>query len=335
MASRRDAALDGILEAARLHDELELQASLDVLGGRVDPFSAILDRGAELLFRQLDGLLGLYLPKPRAGILVTTERSLAIQRYTAAHELGHFSMGHRSSIDDESILHRTPSATATYDPQEIAADAFAAAFLLPDWIIEYHAHRQGWTASDLTDPVNVYQLSLRAGVSYEATCRTLLQHHIITKAAAQTLLSAAWQPKKIKQQILGKKALQDWHPNVWILTERDQGAAVHGEPGDLFVVRLTEHAGAGYLWDLHQVEAAGFVVVADERRLPGPADEIGGAVNRVVTAQSDAASIGNLDLQETRPWDRSDVYGRLSFAYDLRGREHGLPRAARERLRAA
>jgi Zn-dependent peptidase ImmA (M78 family)/predicted secreted protein len=335
MLSNRDAVLTGALEAARLHEDLDTQSSIDLLGGRVDPFDAILQRGADLLFRQLDGLLGAYLPKPRAGILVTTERSLAIQRYTAAHELGHFVMGHRASIDDDEILQRFPSRNAGYDPQEVAADAFGAAFLLPAWIIEYHAARQGWTAADLADPINVYQLSLRVGVSYDATCRTLLQHYIVTEDTAKDLLDA-WQPKKIKQRILGKKALQQWYPNVWLLTERDQGAAIHGEPGDLFVVRLTEHAGSGYLWDLNQVEAAGFKVITDERRSRSDArEEIGGSIDRIVTAQSDGASIGNLDLQEIRPWDTSDIYGRLSFAYDLRGREHGLPRAARERLRAA
>jgi Zn-dependent peptidase ImmA (M78 family) len=335
MISRRDAVLDGVLEAARLHEDLDTQSVIDGLGGRVDPFAAILDRGGELLFRQLDGFLGLYLPKPRAGILVTTERSLAIQRYTASHELGHFVMGHRGSIDDDEILRREPSSSAVYDPQEIAANAFASAFLLPDWIIEYHAVRQDWTAADLADPINVYQLSLRVGASYEATCRTLLQQQVINPATAKTLLSAACHPKKIKQKILGKNALKQWHPNVWILTGRDQGAAIHGEPDDLFVVRLTEHVGSGYLWDLQQVGVAGFKVITDERLSRNGSEEIGGAIDRIVTAQSDGASVGNIDLQEIRPWDLSDVYGHLSFAYDFRGREHGLPRAARERLWAA
>jgi Zn-dependent peptidase ImmA (M78 family) len=332
MPSRRDAVLEGTLEASRLHDSLQTDTRIELLGGRVDVFDAIIARGSELLFRHLDGYLGLYLPKPRPGILVTTERSLAIQRYTGAHELGHFVLGHRGSIDDDEILHRSPFSQQ-YDPAEVAADTFAAAFLMPRFLVEYHAARQDWNAAHLTDPFNVYQLALRLGTSYSATCRTLLQHQIITPDVANALLAV--QPKALKQQLLGKKALSNWRPNVWVLTERDQGAAIYGEPDDLFIVRLKEHTGSGYLWDVRQVEAAGFVLMADERQLFGPDGEVGGAVDRVLTARSDSASIGNVDLREKRPWDASDVFGHLSFAYDLRGREHGLPRAARERLLAA
>jgi len=332
MSSRRDAVLEGTLEASRLHDSLQSANHVELLGGRVDVFAAILSQGSELLFRHLDGYLGLYLPKPRPGILVTTERSLAIQRYTGAHELGHFILGHRGSIDDDEILHRSPFSQQ-YDPTEVAADTFAAAFLIPRFLVEHHAARQGWTATHLTDSFNVYQLSLRLGVSYAATCRTILQHQIITPQVANALLAV--QPKALKQQLLGKKTLSNWRPNVWVLTERDQGAAIYGEPDDLFIVRLKEHTGSGYLWDVKQVEAAGFVLMADERQLFTADGEVGGAVDRILTARSDSASIGNVDLREKRPWDASDVFGHLSFAYDLRGREHGLPRAARERLLAA
>lgn len=324
--------LEGVLEASRLHDSLKSENLIELLGGRVDVFAAILSQGSELLFRHLDGYLGLYLPKPRPGILVTTERSLAIQRYTGAHELGHFILGHRGSIDDDEMLHRSPFSQQ-YDPTEVAADTFAAAFLIPRFLVEHHASRQGWTATHLADPFNVYQLSLRLGVSYTATCRTILQHQIITPQVANALLAV--QPKAMKQQLLGKKTLSNWRPNVWVLTERDQGAAIYGEPDDLFIVRLKEHTGSGYLWDVKQVEAAGFVLMTDERQLFTEDGEVGGAVDRILTARSDGASIGNVDLREKRPWDAADVFGHLTFAYDLRGREHGLPRAARERLLAA
>ena len=46
-----------------------------------------------------------------AGVLVTTRRPLSIQRFTAAHELGHYRMKHRPSLDDESILRRMAMTT--------------------------------------------------------------------------------------------------------------------------------------------------------------------------------------------------------------------------------
>ncbi len=333
MPSRRDAVLTGILEATRLHRDLEIQSKIDIFGGRVDVFTAIIDRGAQLVFRPLEGLIGAYIPVPGPGILITTERNLAIQRYAGGHELGHFCMGHRGSLDNDGILHRSPFLSANYDPNEVAADAFASEFLLPEWLVEYHAHRQGWSRESFADVANLYQLALRVGLSYEATCRILQRHELLTRTVADKSLRV--ERKKIKQHLLGGHSIPDWHANVWVLTEKDEGSAIFGEPDDVFIVRLKEHTGSGYLWDLDQVAAAGFVVVSDERRAPSENTEIGGAVERIVTARSEAPAIGNIDFIEARPWDRSDVFGHFSFAYDFRGKEHGLPRAARERLVAA
>ena len=333
MQSRRDSVLEGTLEAARLQRDFKIQDKIAFHGGRVDVFTAIIDRGAQLVFRKLDGLLGAYIPVPSPGILVTTERPLAIQRFTAAHELGHFHMNHRGSLDDEEILHRPPSLSSAFDPNEVAANAFASEFLLPEWLIEYHARKQDWSSDNLHDAVNIYQLSLRVGVSYEATCWVLQKHKLLTKPAAEKLL--ATERKAIKQQLLGGHSLPNWFPNVWLLTEKDQGSAIYGEPSDVFVVRLKEHTGSGYLWNLDEVSAAGFTVVSDERQPAEKQGEIGGAVDRILMARSEEPVIGNIDFVETRPWDHSDVFGRFSFAYDFRGKEHGMPRAARERFAVA
>ena len=121
-------------------------------------FGAIEHLGIGLLFRPLDGLLGAYIPVENdSGILVTTERPLAIQRFTGAHELGHAYLKHELRIDDEEILKRSPFARPIYDLREIAADTFAALFLMPDWLINLHAERQGWDWRNLSDPICVYQ----------------------------------------------------------------------------------------------------------------------------------------------------------------------------------
>ena len=80
MPNKRDAVLEGTLEAARLQRDFKLKDTIARNDGRVDVFSAIIDRGAQLVFKKLDGLLGAYIPVPNPGILVTTERTLVIQR---------------------------------------------------------------------------------------------------------------------------------------------------------------------------------------------------------------------------------------------------------------
>lgn len=185
----------------------------------------------------------------------------------------------------------------------------------------------------MKDVLNVYQLSLRIGLSYEATCRILQKHNLINRASTNTLLKT--EPKKIKQHLVSGHGLQDWRSNVWYLTEKDEGSAIFGEPDDVFIVRLKEHTGSGYLWNVDQLTQSGFVVIADERKTPANNEEVGGAVERTIMARTDELKLGNIDIAETRPWDEADVFGRFSLAYDFRGKEHGLPRAARERLVAA
>jgi Zn-dependent peptidase ImmA (M78 family) len=336
VVSRREAVLDGTLEAARLHKELRTRDHIKKESARVDVFSAITSLNVVLLFKPLDGLLGAYMSSPEPGILVTTERRLAIQRYTAAHELGHFRMKHSLSLDDEQIIQRSPFENGKYSDQEVAADTFAAMFLLPDWLFEFQSEQQGWTREDLNRPGILYQLSLRLGTSYESTCRMLHRHGFTERSSVEQLLKVA--PRDIKENLLGQYKPPTWHPNVWVLTERDADTVIYGEPDDVFVVRLKEHSGAGYLWNLEQVKAAGFGVIADQRIIPGVDDDVGdvgGEIERVLTAKSETATRGTLEFVEARSWDVDDNLTRVSFGYDIRGREHGLARAMRERVAAA
>jgi Zn-dependent peptidase ImmA (M78 family) len=329
MVDLRDTILGATLEAERLHKQLKTQDHLNRLSGDIDVFGAIVHLGIQLLFKRLDGLLGAYVPvKTASGILVTTERQLAVQRFTAAHELGHAYLNHEASLDDEQILKRSPFTSAAYDLREVAADTFASMFLMPDWLINFHAEHQGWDWRSLTDPICVYQMALRLGVSYDALCRTLLRYNLLDRATFRALIDIP--RKQIKQKILENHPAENWYPNVWLLTERDEGAIIHGEPTDIFVVRLKENSGAGYLWNLDQVRAAGFAIVADERRLSPMQDEIGGAVERVLTAQAALPCNGVISAEQTRPWSPADALARFTFSYDFRGKERGLPRVARE-----
>jgi Zn-dependent peptidase ImmA (M78 family)/predicted secreted protein len=332
MTTRRDAILQGAKHAARIHRDLGTMKSIQNAGGRVDVFGAILSNDISLLFRPLDKLLGLFIRKPLPGVLITTNRELSVQRFTGAHELGHFALGHLESYDDKAILARSPISGPAYNLDEVAADAFATGFLMPDWLFKIHAARQGWNKQSMSDPLSVYQMSLRVGASYIATCYVLEQYKIISSVARAKLLE--YQPKEIKQHFLSGLSLNDWHGDVWALTDRDQGSVIEGGPNDAFVLRLKEKSTAGYLWNIDQLKDAGFAIVRDEREQPeNPA--VGGWVDRTLTAQPHDAESGSVSLSHERPWQPKSPIGELSFEYELYGKEKGLPRIERRKLAAA
>jgi Zn-dependent peptidase ImmA (M78 family) len=306
-----------------------MQERIAEQGGRIDVFGTLVACGVPLLFKPLDGLLGVFISDPTPGVLITTQRGLSIQRFTGAHELGHFRLHHRPSLDDESILRRSPFlATSSYDEQELEADAFASAFLLPRWLFAVHFQRQGWTAAAMHDPHTVYQVSLRVGGSYQATCYALQRYNIIDRTACDVLLQV--QPKTLKQELLGDYRPPSFQSDVWLLTERDEGALIEGSRNDLFVVRLREHSNAGYIWNFEELERAGFFIVRDEYDAPDD-ETIGGIITRTVTAYSSERHSGQFILQETRPWlESGQPLSEFTLSFDLNGpEEEGLSQAER------
>src|SRR6516162_1431391 len=126
MANNREAILNGTKAAHTLHRDLGIREPLERSGGaRVDVFGAIGKLGAMLMFQKLDKLLGAYIPAEEPGVLITTQRTLPVQRFTGAHELGHLYMRHQPSLDDEEILRRPPfSVSSIAESYEREADAF-------------------------------------------------------------------------------------------------------------------------------------------------------------------------------------------------------------------
>ena len=321
----------GTQAAARLHRDLGIRSRVEAHGGNVDVFGSIGALDLPLLLRPLQGLLGAYLNDPAPGILVTTQRAMSIQRFTAAHELGHFSLGHEPSLDDEGILRRMPMAGERAPKfQEVEADAFAVEFMMPRWLFFAHASRQGWTARDFVRPDRVYQLSLRLGASYAATCYTLARHRLITSGHVDALLET--KPRELKAELLDPYRPDDYRGDDWLLTERDAGTRIDGSRNDIFVLRLKEHSGGGYLWDIDQLKDSGFAIVGDELSEP-PEDSVGDNVLRRVTAAPPDDFRGLIELAEFRPWDPDALLTKLDVEMDLTGpEEEGLSRAERRSL---
>lgn len=332
MASSYASAIrNGTMAAARVHRRLPFRDLVGERGGNVDVFAAIEMLEIPLLLRPLEGLLGAYLNEPAPGILVTTKRQMSIQRFTAAHELGHSLLRHQPSLDDDSILRRMTLDQQTQDDfQEIEANAFAAAFMMPSWLITWHCVRQNWHAEELRRPSTVYQLALRLGASYEATCWTLAQHSMIDRRVARELTQTA--PKVVKTALLADYRPGDYKGDVWLLTERDADTRIDGSKTDLFVLKLEEHSGGGYLWNIDQLRESGFAIVGDTLEDSDPST-VGASVIRRVTAAAAAAERGLLTLDERRPWAPEVPLASLHVEYDFTGPEvAGYSRAARRLL---
>lgn len=333
--SYQEAVRNGTLAAGRLHRQIDLRAQQDARPAGVDVFAVIADLGVPLMMRPLTGLLGAFLNLPSPGILVTTERPLSIQRFTAAHELGHCLLRHQPSLDDEDqILRRAPQGRdAATGFQETEADAFAVAFLMPKWLVLAHCARQAWRLAELKRPEVVYQLSLRLGASYEATIRTLERYALIEAATRASLLAV--RPRALKAALLADYTPPSYRGDVWLLTDRDEGGRIDGSRNDLFVIRLPEQGGAGYLWDFDTLAASGFSLVRDTR-LDLDDDAVGGPNLRQVLAAPPEDAQGVVHLEQRRPWLPDAPIAAFTLPFDLTGPEaSGLSRAERRHRLAA
>lgn len=312
----RLALSNGMKKAGALLEEFGYHGAL-MTSQRVDVFDCIVRAGANLGFESLDArLLGGFVKFPGfSGIILNTMKSLGIQRFVAAHELGHFALGHAMHFDNESILLRGPIADGRVSrfvsSEEREADAFASYFILPKCIIISNMEAQDWDPSGLAQPAIAYQASLRFGAGFMAAIYGLEREKIIDSKARVELL-------KVDLCALKRMLLDDHDvPNmqksdVWILTDKDEGSVVEAGRGDLFLLKLKEDSGAGYVWNFDELSKAGFAILQDGREpLPNdplPYEGVGSPNIRSVLAraQNPILKSKTLTLTECRPWNPED-----------------------------
>lgn len=340
--SERDAILRGIRGAKRLQRDLGLDQGA-ARAQRVDVFGSIARMGAMLMFQPLEPLLGAFVREGgNAGVILSTRRPLGMQRFTAAHELGHLALGHDPQADDEGILRRAPWAgdgmgsagRVPVSPEEREADAFASYFLLPPYLMKEQMALQGWEPRHFERPGTVYQASLRFGTSYRATVFALEREHVIGRNLGQQLRRAT--PRDLKRALLVDFDLQNaQRMDVWHLTERDEGAVIEASRDDLFLLRLKEDSGSGYVWTFDELSDAGFVILRDGRE-PVPADRIGAPTVRRVLARAERPVARQLTVREVRPWAPNDDPQLLTlYCRTATSDEAGLFEPQREELLAA
>jgi len=302
-SATREAILRGIEGAAETHEAFRTREKHGDGLRAIDIFALIEDLQIPLEFKELDDLLGacVRVSSTEVGILVTTQRDLHMQRFTAAHELGHFVLEHEGSLDREV---RMPGDTNGRDPREVEADAFAAEFLMPKWLVKGAAVRRDWWTEDcLQKPESVYQLSLRLGASYEATCWGLASHDVIPRVTAEALIGNGKRLKEVKSRALRGVALSDPWADVWLLGAGDNGGQLEAGPHDVFIVELEEGASAGFRWDISTATSEGFTLLEDTSAFDRTV--VGGASRRRIVLGAPPAGAHTLRLPLSRAFSRS------------------------------
>lgn len=121
--------------------------------------------GVDVRFINIPSMEGVYCQGREPTIIISSVRPIVRQNFTCAHELGHHNMGHGEQYDE--LVEQRNSDRNRYPPQEIEADSFASALLMPKIAVERAFFVRGIDPRKCT-PESVFFISNWLGVGYTA-----------------------------------------------------------------------------------------------------------------------------------------------------------------------
>lgn len=320
MTTKREEILRATSEAARIFKAFPVgsRSSFDIVG-------TVVELGIPIVFKPLNKLWGATVATDEAaGVLVTTKLDLHVQRFTLAHELGHVLLHHQTSFDE--TVEFLGRYGASFRPsKEVAADTFASELLASRELILATAKRHRWTKDALSDPKNIYQLSLRLGVSFKAGCWALAAQSVLPETTVRTLQENP--VKDLKMATAPGSLISNPWADVWRLTEADTGYFLEAGPDDIFAVELVDNASSGYLWEIASA-GSGEVIAEIEAE---PKGEYGDAASRTVFLRFKNSGTHQLLFEHRRHWNKQTL-SHIDIHIDNYGKEStGLPRRARQK----
>jgi Zn-dependent peptidase ImmA (M78 family) len=207
----------------------------------IDPFAAIDRLGLTLSITKLDNLLGAVVPKGDGGVLITSERSPAIQRYTAAHEIGHWILHEdKLRMDGETEILGRPSSEMEHEAQ-----LFAGYFLMPPPLFNRAIAAYDLRSGDV-HPEHVYRLSRDLDVSYEASARRLYMADLIDRTALTQILKLG-RMSAMQRASAGHRPA-DGLADVWDATSDEELVSLVVKEHDEVIVGFDEQRLAGWRW---------------------------------------------------------------------------------------
>lgn len=292
----------------------------------VDVFSAVERAGLWLMFQPCDGIKGALCQDSGAtGVLINSNHPLSLQRFTAAHELGHYRLGHREAVD----LTGDDNQTCQLDGIELEAESFASYFLMQE-----RAVKRVLPSAGPISPTDAYQAALRLQVSYAAMVTRLQDLRLVSFTQAQTLRAVA--PKTIKQSITHGLTGELGRRQVWMVRAQDPSRVLTPLEGDEVHVLLPEKPSSGFSWREAADADAPIHRIADDAHFDG--ESFGGSTERHLAYLVDRPSAGTLALSHARGWEAQELesFGlRIEPAENRSGAEgRGLPSSQLQLLAA-
>ena len=233
---RRQRRLAAIEAALNLLDEHSVDQT-----EQIDVFGLCEQVGLWLTFLPFDNVLGAFLPDGAGGIMITTQRPLTVQRYTAGHELGHWRMDHGPTADEHEQIFGS-----THAEREQLAQVFAGALLMPPPLVFSILE---WVRPDASTPLtprDCYLLAREAGVSYEAALWQLVNLEVLNRTEANQLFQT--RPLSIKTELgFGRRPVNGW-ADVWPVDENWNDEIINIRIEDEAVISLPENRSTGYRW---------------------------------------------------------------------------------------
>lgn len=235
----------------------------------IDIFEVIEDtENLDLMFRPLKQIHGFYVrSESGGGIVINASHPLSLQRYTAAHELGHHILGHDGSIDggrniigargirgaesfEASMKFRASFESG--DPlEEASAQAFAGSFLMPIGEVNKYLRERGVVATISRLAVEeIYRLAVTFGTSFEAACTQLAALNKIEWSYRAQILGN-WSALAAAKEIGYGIAPQNSRAEVLVSSDSSDNVAVY--PNSELIVELKENSSTGHAWEVDAI----------------------------------------------------------------------------------
>lgn len=235
MTTQAAGRLAAVQAAARAHNDLSIDPTRPI-----DPFDAINALGLELQFRPMKNLLGVIVPGQHAGVLINTERPASVQRYTAAHEIGHWYLDQAAfALDTEEHIEGHP-----HDAREQNAQLFASHFLMPLDLVYSTAAQHQLRKGDTATPLTVYEMARDMHVSYTAAVHHLANTRFISASNRDQLLKT--RPAQLKRLLTDGRTPTNPRGDIWTLGNEDTEVEIY--VGDEIIIELPENPSTGYRW---------------------------------------------------------------------------------------